>query len=32
MTIRVILVDDHLLIRRGLRETLAETDDIRGVG
>lgn len=32
MTIRVILVDDHLLIRRGLRETLAETDDIRVVG
>ena len=32
MTIRVILVDDHLLIRRGLRETLAETTDIRVVG
>lgn len=32
MTIRVILVDDHLLIRRGLRDTLAETDDIRVVG
>lgn len=32
MTIRVILVDDHLLIRRGLRDTLAETGDIRVVG
>ena len=32
MTIRVILVDDHLLIRRGLRDTLAETPDIRVVG
>lgn len=30
--IRVIIVDDHTLIRRGLRETLAETGDIAVVG
>lgn len=30
--IRVILVDDHALIRRGLRETLGETGDISVVG
>jgi two-component system invasion response regulator UvrY len=30
--IRVIVVDDHSLVRRGLRETLAETGDIEVVG
>jgi DNA-binding NarL/FixJ family response regulator len=30
--IRVILVDDHALIRRGLRETLGESGDITVVG
>ena len=30
--IRVIVVDDHFLVRRGLRETLAETGDIEVVG
>ncbi|MCX7274419.1 MAG: response regulator transcription factor [Burkholderiales bacterium] len=30
--IRVILVDDHSLIRRGLRETLTEAGDIEVVG
>jgi len=30
--IRVILVDDHALIRRGLRESLSETGDIEVVG
>ncbi len=30
--IRVIVVDDHSLVRRGLRETLAETGDIQVVG
>ncbi len=30
--IRVIVVDDHALVRRGLRETLAETGDIEVVG
>lgn len=30
--IRVILVDDHALIRRGLREALGETGDISVVG
>lgn len=30
--IRVILVDDHALIRRGMKETLAEAADIRVVG
>jgi len=30
--IRVIIVDDHTLIRRGLRETLTEAGDIRVVG
>lgn len=30
--IRVIIVDDHILIRRGLRETLAESGDIAVVG
>lgn len=30
--IRVIIVDDHALIRRGLRETLAEAGDISVVG
>lgn len=32
MTIRVIVVDDHVLIRRGLRETLAENGVCRVVG
>lgn len=31
MTIRVMLVDDHALIRRGLRDALQEFDDIRVV-
>ena len=30
--IRVALVDDHALIRRGLRDSLNEAGDIRGVG
>lgn len=30
--IRVVLVDDHAMIRRGLRETLAEAGDIEIVG
>ncbi|MEZ5739137.1 MAG: response regulator transcription factor [Burkholderiaceae bacterium] len=30
--IRVILVDDHAMIRRGLRETLVEDSEIRVVG
>ncbi len=30
--IRVVLVDDHALIRRGLRETLTEAGDIEVVG
>lgn len=30
--IRVIIVDDHVLIRRGLRETLVESGDITVVG
>ncbi|MEY4864231.1 MAG: hypothetical protein RLZ51_2326, partial [Pseudomonadota bacterium] len=30
--IRVALVDDHALIRRGLRDALHETEDIRVVG
>jgi two-component system invasion response regulator UvrY len=30
--IRVILVDDHALIRRGMRDTLSEAADIRVVG
>lgn len=30
--IRVILVDDHALIRRGLRETLTEAGDIEVIG
>lgn len=30
--IRVLLVDDHAMIRRGLRETLAEDGDIEVVG
>lgn len=30
--IRVVLVDDHALIRRGLRDALHETEDIRVVG
>ncbi|NLD67281.1 MAG: response regulator transcription factor [Limnobacter sp.] len=30
--IQVVLVDDHALIRRGLRETLAEAGDIEVVG
>jgi DNA-binding NarL/FixJ family response regulator len=30
--IRVVLVDDHALIRRGLRETLADAGDIEVVG
>jgi two-component system invasion response regulator UvrY len=30
--IRVILVDDHALIRRGLRESLSETGDIEVIG
>lgn len=32
MTIRVIMVDDHLLIRRGLRDLLAEAGGIQVVG
>lgn len=32
MSIRVIVVDDHLLIRRGLRETLGEAGGIEVVG
>jgi DNA-binding NarL/FixJ family response regulator len=30
--IRVVLVDDHALIRRGLRDSLTEAGDIRIVG
>lgn len=30
--IRVVLVDDHAMVRRGLRETLAEAGDIEIVG
>ena len=30
--IRIILLDDHALIRRGLRETLSEETDFRIVG
>ena len=30
--IEVILCDDHALIRRGIRDTLAEAVDIRVVG
>ena len=30
--IRVVLVDDHAMIRRGLRETLSEAGDIEIVG
>ena len=29
---RVILCDDHALIRRGIRDTLAEATDIRVIG
>jgi len=32
MTIRVILCDDHALIRRGIRDTLSDADDIEVVG
>ena len=32
MSIRVMLVDDHALIRRGLRDSLLEADDIEVVG
>ncbi|MEZ5649192.1 MAG: response regulator transcription factor [Burkholderiaceae bacterium] len=32
MNIRVMLVDDHALIRRGLRDSLVEADDIEVVG
>ncbi|WP_295643849.1 response regulator transcription factor [uncultured Methylibium sp.] len=32
MTIRVILCDDHALIRRGIRDTLADAQDIEVVG
>ncbi len=32
MTIRVILCDDHALIRRGIRDTLADAEDIEVVG
>ena len=32
MTIRVLLCDDHALIRRGIRDTLADADDIDVVG
>ncbi|HYP34012.1 MAG TPA: response regulator, partial [Burkholderiaceae bacterium] len=30
--IRVILCDDHALIRRGIRDTLSDADDIEVVG
>ena len=30
--IRVVICDDHALIRRGIRDTLADTDDIEVVG
>jgi DNA-binding NarL/FixJ family response regulator len=32
MTIRVILCDDHALIRRGIRDTLSDAEDIEVVG
>ena len=32
MTIKVILCDDHALIRRGIRDTLADAPDIQVVG
>ena len=32
MTIRVFLLDDHEIVRRGLRELLAATDDIQVIG
>jgi two-component system invasion response regulator UvrY len=32
MTIRVVIVDDHALIRRGLRESLTEAGDVAVVG
>ena len=32
MTIRVLLVDDHALIREGLRRALEQTDDLEVVG
>ena len=32
MTIRVLLCDDHALIRRGIRDTLADAEDIHVLG
>ena len=32
MATRVILCDDHALIRRGIRDTLADAEDIEVVG
>jgi len=32
MTTRVMLCDDHALIRRGIRDTLAEQSDLQVVG
>jgi DNA-binding NarL/FixJ family response regulator len=32
MTIRVFLLDDHGIVRRGLRELLEATDDIESSG
>lgn len=30
--IRVVLCDDHALVRRGIRDTLTEATDLRVVG
>ena len=30
--IRVLIVDDHTIVRRGLKVFLAQTDDIRVIG
>jgi DNA-binding NarL/FixJ family response regulator len=32
VTIRVFLLDDHEIVRRGLRELLEATDDIEVIG
>lgn len=32
MTIRVLICDDHLIVRQGIKQVLAEADDLRVVG